>query len=65
MPMSKYQVSIMKVTEVTLFSMVMGKLQEDQINDSQCTSIKLPQFFSVMSNQKLLITFFLTKSDRN
>ena len=30
--MSKYQVSTMKETEVKLFSMIVGKLREDQMN---------------------------------
>ena len=33
--MSRYQVSTIKVTEVTLFSMIEGKLGEDQINTIQ------------------------------
>ena len=43
MAISKYQVSTMKETEVILFSMIEGELQEYQINAIQMYN--LPQFF--------------------
>ena len=48
MPMSKYQVSTMKETEVTLFSMIEGKLREDQINSLHCSNSSY-LIFSVLS----------------
>ena len=43
MPMSKYQVSTMKLTEIILFSMKECELQEYQIHVIQMYKFKLPQ----------------------
>lgn len=68
MPMSKYQVATMNGTEVTLFSLIEVKFQEDQINAIQMQKFILAKtqvtsIFSVFGSMKTINYVFLSKHD--